>query len=176
MPEVLQYKDPVRNVNKEYLDGLEVLSSKVFALPGAKCRGGDRDPRFSHLAPGTAEAVLFDHLATIRHKDSGMIFVAFRQTLDALHLEQSSVIKYPKWLMDSDVKKTELSTYIHSVKSPYNKNPSAVLNDRSITDTTAQTRVDKWLQEIITPWVFDTVAFFLLKNHIITEEMYGKMK
>lgn len=175
MPET-KLKDPVRNINQEYLAGLEVLSNKEFALPGAKCRGGDRDLRFSHLAPGSAEMVLFNHLATVRHRASGMVFVVFRKTMDALHLEQSDLVKYPRWLMDSTVKKTELSTYIHVIKAPFDKNPGLVLKDRSIMDTTAQTRVDRWLQDITTPWVFDTVAYYLLKNNIITEEMYGAIR
>ena len=166
-------KDPVRSVNQEFLQGLEVVSNKEFALPGAICKGGDRDPRFSHLAPGTAGAILFNHLATIRHAKTGTVFVAFRQTMDALHLEQQDPVKYPVWLMDDKVKKSELRTYIHAVKPPYDKNPGLVLKERAITDVTSQTRVDRWLQEITLPWVFDTVAYFLLKNHIITEEMYG---
>lgn len=172
----LTLKDPVRNINQEFLQGLEVLSNKEFPLPGARCRGGDRDPRFSHLAPGTAELVLFNHLATIRHPKSGMVFVVFRQTLDALHLEQQDPIKYPTWLMDSAQKKSELATYIHIMKAPYDKNPGRVANDVSIVAPTGQTRVDKWLQEIQIPWVFDTVAYFLLHNKIISEEMYGKIK
>lgn len=175
MPEI-KFKDPVRNVNQEFLHGLDVLSNREFALPGAKCKGGDRDPRFSHLAPGTAEMVMFNHLATVRHRPTGVVFVAFRKTLDALHFEQTNPDKYPKWLMDSDVKKTELNTYIHSVKAPYDKNPNLVLRDSTIMDPAGQTRVDKWLQEITNPWIFDTVAYFLLKNHIITEEMYGSIR
>jgi hypothetical protein len=172
----VQFKDPVRNVNQEFLHGLEVVSNKEFALPGAKCKGGDRDPRFSHLAPGTAEMVAFNHLATIRHRPTGAMFVAFRKTLDALHFEQQNPDKYPQWLMDSDVKKTELATYIHMVKAPYDKDPGKVRHDSSIMDTSGQTRVDKWLQAITTPWIFDTVAYFLLKNNIITQEMYGTIR
>lgn len=171
-----QPRDPVRNINQQYLSGLEVMSNKEMPLPGAKCRGGERDPRFTHLSTGTAEVCLFDHLATIRHKPSGMIFVAFRKTMDALHLEQTDPLKYPQWLMDSSTKKTELSTYIHAIKAPYDKNPNLVLKDRSIMDITGQTRVNKWLQEIQLPWLFDTVAYFLLKNHVINQEMYGKIK
>lgn len=174
MSEQTEYKDPVRQVNQEFLHGLEVLSNKEFPLPGARIRGGDRDPRFSHLAPGIAEMSVFDHLATVRHRPSGTIYVAFKKTMDALHFEQQDPTKYPTWLMDSTVKKTELDVYIHMVKAPYDKNPSAVLGDRRITDVASQTRVHMWLHEISLPWVFDTVAHFLLKNHIITEEMYGK--
>lgn len=168
-------KDPVRNINPEYLQGLEVLSNKEFPLPGSKCKGGSVDIRHKHLS-GAAEVVLFDHLATVRHKSSSMVFVAFRKTMDALHLEQNDPTKYPSWLMDSSVKKTELDVYIHALKSPYNTNPGLVLKDAAIVDASAQTRVDKWLAPIITPWVFDTVAYFLLKNNVITEEMYGKIQ
>lgn len=170
-----KYKDPVRQVNQEFLHGLEVLSNKEFPLPGARCQGGERDPRFSHLDPGTAEMTLFNHVATVRHRQSGTMYVAFKKTMDALHLEQQDPTKYPVWLMDSSVKKTELDVFIHMVKDQYSKSPSTVLGDRRITDVTAQTRVDRWLQEITLPWVFDTIAYFLLKNHIITEEMYGKI-
>jgi hypothetical protein len=168
------FKDPVRNINQEYLQGLEVLSNKEFPLPGARCKGGDKDPRFSHLESGTGEMVFFNHLATVRHKTSNMIFVAFQQTMDALHLEQQDLIRYPKWLMDSQEKGTELSIYIHSIKPPYNINPGKVMTDDSIITPTAQTRTGKWLQEIKEAWVFDTVAYFLLNNAIITPEMYRK--
>ena len=170
------FKAPTRQVNHEYLLGLDVLSQKEYPLPGATIRGGDRDPRFSHLAPGTAEMVVFTHQATIRHRSSNMVFVAFKKTLDALHLEQQDTSKYPKWLMDSDVKKSELDIYIHTVIPPYNKDPRLVIRDRTITDVSSQTRVHKWLQEITEPWIFDTLAYFLLKDKIITQEMYGKIK
>lgn len=172
----VHYKDPVRNINQEYLQGLELLSNKELPLPGARCRGGSTDPRFKHLENKTGEAILFNHLATIRHKSSNMLFIAFRQTMDSLHLEQHDPQKYPSWLMDSNVKKTELSTYIHAVKPPYNKNPGLVVKEPNIIDVTSQTRIHKWLEEISLPWVFDTVVYFLLKNNIITEEMYGKIK
>jgi hypothetical protein len=175
MPEI-NYKEPVRLVNHEYLIGLDVLSQKEYPLPGATIRGGDRDARFLHLVSGTAEAVIFTHQATVRHRASNMVFIAFKKTLDALHLEQQDTNKYPKWLMDSDVKKSELDIYIHTVMPPYNTDPRLVTRDRNITDVTGQTRVHKWLQEITEPWVFDTVAYFLLKNKIITQEMYGKIK
>src|SRR4051812_20505513 len=113
-----QLKDPVRNISQEYLFGLEVLSNKEFPLPGGKCRGGDKDPRFKHLPSGTGEAVLFNHLTTVRHKPTNTTFVSFKKTLDALHLEQKDPNKYPSWLMDGDLKKTELDVYIHIVKPP----------------------------------------------------------
>ena len=175
----VQYKDPVRNINQEYLQGLEVLSNKEFPLPGSRCRGGETDARFTHLKASdpsrVPEVTLFNHMATIRHRSSGMTYVVFKKTMDALHLEQQDLNKYPSWLMDSNVKKTELDIYIHSVKPPYHKNPKLVTNDHNIVNITAQTRIHKWLDPINTAWVFDTVAYFLLKNNIITQEMYGKI-
>lgn len=170
----IQFKDPVRPINTEYLQGLEVLSNKEFSLPGAVCRGGNRDSRHTHLGSGTGEVVFFNHLATIRHNPTKGLFVIFKQTMDGLYYEQQDPEKYPKWLMDSKVKATELAIYIHSVKPPYNDNPLLVLSDRNIMDATSQTRQHKWLEEIRNDWVFDTVAYFLLKNNIITEEMYGR--
>lgn len=175
MSEQARYRDPVRNVNREFIHDLEVISNKEMPLPGARCRGGEKDPRFTHLSAGTGEAILFDHLATVRHKRTGMIFVVFKKTMDALHLEQTDISKYPSWLMDSTVKKSELDVYIHTLKAPYDKNPGLVTRDRTIIDPTAQTRIHKWLTEITTPWVFDSVAYFLLSNKIITQEMYGKI-
>lgn len=169
------YRDPVRNINQEYLHGLEILSNKKFPLPGARCKGGSVDPRFTHIDSSTGEMLFFEHLATVRHKASDMVFVAFQQTMDALHLEQKDPAKYPKWLMDSKEKSTELSIYIHSVKPPYNLNPARVVQDSAITTPTAQTRTAKWLQEIQETWVFDTVSYFLLNNKIITPEMYRKI-
>lgn len=170
-----QPKAPVRNINTEYLHGLEVISNKIYPLPGSECKGGTKDPRHKHLPSGEASVVMFDHLATIRHRDTNTLFVAFRQTMDALHFEQTDPDKYPSWLMDSDVKKTELSIYIHYIKFPYSVRPTAVVKDRSITDVSGQTRIHLWLSEIGIPWVFDTVAYFLLQNNVITQEMYGKM-
>src|SRR4051812_3451442 len=103
-----QYRDPVRSVNQEFLSGLELISQKVYPLPGSKCRGGDRDKRFTHLPSGEAEAVLFTHVATIRHRGSGAFFVAFKETKDAIYLQQQDPVKYPKWLMESELKETDL--------------------------------------------------------------------
>lgn len=174
MPE-LQFKDPVRSINAEWMQGLEVVSNKEYPLPGAKCRGGSVDPRHTHLQKDTAEVLLFVHLATVRHNPTNTWFVVFKQTMDALHLEQQDTEKYPKWLMDSQLKKTELSIHIHSVLPPYSSNPILVTKDPKIMDTTAQTRVHLWLGEIATPWVFDTLAYYLLQNKIITQDMYGRL-
>jgi len=167
-------KDPVRNINAEYLQGLEVLSQKEYPLPGATCRGGSPDPRLKlNKKEADGQVVLFNHLATVRHKPTNTWFVVFKKTMDALLLEQQDPAKYPKWLMDSPQKSGELSVHIHTIKPPYSSNPILVAKDRAIMDTTAQTRVHLWLSEIGLSWVFDTVAYYLLKNKIITEEMYG---
>lgn len=170
-----ELKHPVRNINAEYMSGLQVLSNKEYPLPGAHCRGASKDARHTHLS-GTAEVVLFNHIATVRHKPTNTWFVVFKKTMDALHLEQQDPTKYPKWLMDSSLKEGELTIHIHTIKPPYADNPMLVARDRAIIDATAQTRVHLWLSEIGLPWVFDTVAYYLLKNNIINQDMYGKMK
>lgn len=168
-------KHPVRNVNQEYLLWLEVLSNKIYPLPGSHCKGGKVDSRHKNLPEREASVNMFDHLATIRHRPTGMLFVVFRQTMDALHFEQRDPVKYPSWLMDSDVKKTELSVYIHTILPPYVTNPTLVAKDPKIINVASQTRIHLWLSEISVNWVFDTVAYFLLQKNVITQEMYGKL-
>jgi hypothetical protein len=167
-------KDPVRSVNEEMLFDLELLSDKIFPLPGATFdRRGESDPRLSKLTPmsgvsSEGKVTFYEHVATIRHKATNRYFVAFRQTMDALFLEQNDSQLYPEWLMKSDVKKTELKVYVYTVRE-HNGQPLLPSKMPII-----RTHED-WLAHIGVPWVFDTLVFFLLKNHIITEEMYGKM-
>lgn len=178
MSEVQSPRGPVRSVNAQFLQGLSVVSNRVYPLPGGVCQKVVTDSRLTHLASLTDlpdTICLFEHVATVFHKDTNQFFVVFRKTMDALLHEQQDSKLYPQWLMDSAVKATELSVFIHFVKDPFNKNPSTVTRDRSIMDTTRQTRLDKWLEPITITWVFDTLAYYLLHNKIISEEMYGKI-
>lgn len=151
-----------RPVNQEFLVGLEVLDNKIYPLPGAYGkRPGDPDQRLKHLVSKDSDIVCFyEHLATVRHRPTGIMFVAFRETMDALFMKQKDPTKYPVWLMDHPVKKTELSTYIYRVKRP----PDS--NDRTH---------EAWLDQIIDSTLFDTIAYYLLQQGIITQEMYGSL-
>jgi hypothetical protein len=162
----------MRNVSQELLAHLHLEDNKIRPLPGGTGRrsGSEPDPRLSHLQGTSGDEVTFyEHLATIRYKGDGpsrskdLFFVAFRQTMDALMLEQSDPGKYPEWLMKDPVKKTELKTYIYQVA----KHPKQVQVMRSFED---------WLEHIADPMVFDTLAYFLLHNKIISQEMYGSLK
>jgi hypothetical protein len=161
----------MRNVSQEILAHLHLEDNKVRPLPGGSGpRSTEPDPRLSHLQGILGDVVTFyEHLATIRYRDpSGnsrkdMFFVAFRQTMDALMLEQSDPEKYPEWLMKDAVKKTELRTYIYRVA----RHPKEVPAMNSFED---------WLEHIENHMVFDTVAYFLLHNKVISEEMYGTIK
>ena len=161
-----------RIVNQEFLDGLELISNRVYPLPGATFeRRGGTDPRLSKLTPMTGITVsdkvtFYDHVATVRHRPTNRLFVAFRQTKDALLIEQSDLKKYPEWLMKSDVKNTELKTHIYTVK---------VRNGLPVMPTPMTATHEDWLEHIADVWVFDSVCLFLLRNHIISEEMYGKL-
>jgi hypothetical protein len=165
-----QAKDPVRNINNEFLAGLVLESNKIFPLPGAVFpRVGDTDPRLPNLVAMSglhppSEVAFYEHLATVRHQPTGRFFVAFRQTMDALFREQKDTAAYPEWLMKSGVKNTELKTYIYAVRELYGKPliPSR-MNLKSHED---------WLVHVTVEWVFDTLAYFMLKNNVISEEMF----
>lgn len=166
-----QLKPPIRNINREILSRLTLEDNKVRPLQGAVGhRTGEIDARLSQLKPMTgidqSDVVCFyEHVATIRyHDDSGQdkFFVAFRQTMDALLLEQSDPEKYPEWMMKHPVKKTELSIYIYAVVRHWKQVP--VLRTH-----------EDWLAHIADPMMFDTVAHFLLSQNVISQEMYGRL-
>jgi hypothetical protein len=177
MTDLKGFRHPVRPVNHEVLSRLTLEDATIRPLPGASGRRpqGEPDSRLSHLVQpqvGLGEALpdevtFYEHLATVRYKNplsssDDQFFVAFRQTMDALLLEQSDKALYPEHVMKSDVKKTELKIYIYAVKCA----PRQVPILRSHED---------WLVHIADPVLFDTIAHFLLKNQIISEEMYGKL-
>jgi hypothetical protein len=173
MTDLKGWKHPVKGVNQDILEKLELVDNKVRPLPGATGRRpGGIDARLSNLKPMTGvvhsdEVTFYDHLATIRYrspagKDGDQFFVAFRQTMDALLLEQQDPEKYPEWLMKDPVKKTELKVYIYLAT----RLPKQVPVLRSHED---------WLTHISDPTMFDTLAYFLLRNGIISEEMYGRI-
>ena len=80
-------------------------------------------------------------------------------------MEQADPIKYPKWLMDHDVKSGELSIYIHIAKPNAVKLLAAGVS--SIAD---------WLDEIPNELTFNSLAWFALKSGVMTEKMYGSFR
>jgi hypothetical protein len=164
-----------RKVNQEWLAGLEIVSNKVHPLPGAVGpRAAALDTRLPGLGktlftPGQASVgpkgsdlvCYYEHVATVRHKATDQFFVAFRETMDALLARQKNPDKFPEWLMKNQVKKTELSIHIYRVKcKPY--------------DT--MTSHEDWLEHVEDPWVFDTLAFYLLQSGMISEQMFRSLR
>jgi hypothetical protein len=165
------FRHPVRNVNPEILSRLTIEDTQVRPLAGATGRrpSGAPDPRLTQLRPivggaSSDEVTFYEHVATVRYKDASgdRFFVAFRQTMDALFLEQQDPEKYPEWLMKHPVKKTELSVYIYAVTRHWKEVP--VLRSH-----------EDWLAHIADPVIFDTLAYFLLSRGVISEDMYGRI-
>ena len=156
---------PGRTINPEFLSKLELVSDKIFPLPGASVmRGNYLDPRIRNWnIPGLSngeKVCLYEHIATVRHQPSDTFFVAFRQTMDCLLIEQKDPDKYPEWLMKSEAKKTELSIHIYQVRmiNGIHVMPKNLVHMNSHED---------WLQEIPDAQIFETVATFLLKNDAV---------
>ena len=166
------YVDPVRNVDMVFMAHLELLEREVRPLPGSFVHRKNVDPRLTGLkvmmtsagALGPREGdeiCLYETVAMLRHRPSGDVYLAFRQTIDQLMLEQTDPVRFPKWLMEHPVKRTELKIHIARVKSkPVGKDDRGWLE--FLPDTQAGVRI------------FDSIAQFLLKRQVITEAMYGK--
>ena len=132
------YVDPVRNVDMVFMAHLELLEREVRPLPGSFVHRKNVDPRLTGLkvmmtsagAVGPREGdevCLYETVAMLRHRPSGDVYLAFRQTIDQLMLEQTDPVRFPKWLMEHPVKRTELKIHIARVKSK-----PAGKDDRSI--------------------------------------------
>ena len=155
-------------LDPEFLSSLEVLDTTERPMPGSWVQKKSVDPRLEGLKPmwfqGQAvgpgevrEIALYTHIATLRHKKSGKVFVAFKESMDALLDRQQDPVKYPSWLMHHPVKKTELQIHIYQVvRRPADR------YDRS------------WIAPLESDIVFDTIAWFLLRKGILTEEMFSR--
>ena len=174
MPGTVELRDPVRNIDVEFLQQLELLDNNIYPLPGGVGqRPGAVDSRLSHLKlqAGPAgvlkprhgdQVVFYEHLATVRHRPTQTFFVAFRETMDALLARQQDRIRYPEWLMKSPVKKTELRIFLYRVTA----NPKLLPNLQSF---------EEWLAPIDDMKVHDALAYFLLQKKILTPAMFEKV-
>ena len=164
MPEPKIYL-PSKSVDLEFMSGLELVDSNIYPLPGGVInRGsGDPDPRMTIEHPQSTDTLTFyEHLATVRHKDR--YFVCFRQTLDALYKDQQDLVRFPKYVMQSGVKKTELKIFIWEVKA----NPKKMARNMD----SGTTWFDQWLKEIEHEPAHDTLVYFLIHKSIVEPEMF----
>lgn len=161
-----QFKDPVRSVNVEVLNRLEMVSDHVTPLPGGTGRrlSGAPDPRLTKLQDVKGDTVAYyEHIATVRDRKTAQFYVAFRETEDALFARSQDTEKYPEWLMKTPEKLNERMIFIYQVY----RHPVDVPVLRSHED---------WLTPITNPSVFDAIAYFLSKNHVISAEQYRNFK
>lgn len=157
-------KDPVRSINSELLERLEVVSTHVSPLQGGTGRriGTVPDSRLTKLQGSIGEDVTYyEHIASIRDKKTGQFYVAFRETPDALFARSQDLEKYPEWLMKTKEKINECMIFIYKVY----RHPSTVAVVRSHED---------WLTQITEPSTFDTVVYFLSRNSVISLEQYQR--
>lgn len=156
------FRDPVRTVNREVLDSLELTDTRVYPLPGGKGRRwtNEIDSRLSALtklgsSPVGEEVTFYEHIATVRDKRSKTFYVAFRETADAQLARESDLKKYPEWLMKTNEKQRERLIYIYMVV----KHPKDVAIMRSQED---------WLAPIDQQTAtFDAVWHFLSQHNIV---------
>jgi len=84
--------------------------------------------------------------------------------MDAILIQQQDPIKYPKWLHDSAVKQAERSVYIHMAKPNARRLLAAGVSNHQ-----------EWLDEITNEKTYNSIALFLLKAGLFTEQMYGSI-
>ncbi len=157
-------RDPVRNINAEFLQCLSLAEAKVYPLPGGVFpRGSDPDLRLSKLTSWKHSDLItyYEHVATVKDTKTGTYYVAFRETMDALLAQQKDPNKFPEWLMKHPVKRTECKIYVYVAYRHPKSVPGGV---QVFTD---------WLQHIEQDWIQDTLFYFLLKKNVISQDMYG---
>jgi hypothetical protein len=151
-----RYRDPVKNINQEFLRELELVSDKIHPLAGATGRKLNADDiRVADSAKVGDETCFYEHIATVKHKSTNRYFVAFRETMDAFLARQMDFEKYPKWLMDHKQKQCERNIYIYLVT----RHPKTVAVMRSHED---------WLVDLNDEIIFDAIAF-LAKHKIVND-------
>ena len=183
------FKDPVRNINRAFLVGLEIESHKIFPLPGATGRrqSNEVDSRLSKIAgttPVGEDVTYYEHLATVRHRPTNTFYVVFRETMDAFlvrhslctcknpafnakgqcgQCHKSNASMYPEWLMKAPEKQAELMINIYAVKC----HPNTVAVMRSHED---------WLSHIADTTIFDALAFFLEQKGIVDQKALANLR
>lgn len=104
-----------RKVNLAFVDGLETTDVRRYPMPGSLVT----NPGIPHLkTKQSAEVVLAEHLATVRHKPSGRIFIIYQDTVEALYLDNLDPVKYPAWLLETKEKQSERFIHISEMMRP----------------------------------------------------------
>ena len=105
-----------RKVNLEWVGDLELreVHDPPKPLAGAVVqRVWVPDERLAIRDAKDSDLVCFyESVAAVRHKMTLMIYVVFRETIDALMGQQKDKTLYPKWLMDHPAKRAERRFFI----------------------------------------------------------------
>ena len=160
--------DLFRSVDLEFCHNLETLSTEDRPMPGSFLKGAAIDPRLTgakvmimggqSIGPkeGATRASL-SHLATVRHRPTGKMYMACMQSYDALMAEQPDEKKYPRWLWDTAFKQLERKIYIQEVL----RKPSGP-DDRSWTDSIADDRI------------FESIFYYLKLKGLLPASMFDR--
>ena len=172
MSRELNLRDPVRPLTEGMLawaSQLEILDAEVYPLPGGQQRRTwAPDARLTHLnascsAKSSDVVTYYNHVAALRHKKDGLVFIVFRETKDALLTQQRDPDKFPLWLMESPVKNTELRTFVAlMVQKP----------------RPGMTSPYDWLSPIEehfpnADWMVDVLAYTLIRKGLGAQDFYG---
>lgn len=134
-----------RQIDPEFISQLEITDERRYPMPGAIAKNPG-DPRINVDHPSD-EVILAEHLATIRHRSSGRIFIVYRDTVDALYLQSQDPKKFPKWLMEDERKQQERSIRVNEMLRPPNDK-----YDRG------------WLGEGLSDKLWDNLVYFIYQN------------
>jgi hypothetical protein len=162
-------KLPSKGVNVEWMSQLELLEARIYPLPGASVKRSTLgvDERLIVRDPKDSDEITFlEHVASVRHKPSMRIFVAARETMDALMRRQRDPERFPRWLMQHPVKSTEL--HIHILEAVANPKPFIASLGKS------EEWYQRWLNEVREDWMHETVSYYLLHNRLVREGFYGR--
>lgn len=162
---------PTRGVNMQWVLELELLEARVYPLPGGSVRRQtlDVDSRLKVQDSKSTDVITFyEHVVSVRHKPTGKIYVAFRETMDALLARQADPEKFPRWLMVNSVKQTELHIHLLEAKA----NPTPIAKVKGLSEVWFQ----QWLREIPSDEAGDSIhqslSYFLISNKLVREEMF----
>lgn len=151
-----------RPISMEIYQQLELLDRDVYPMPGSYMKRSEFDPRLPGLnslnTKHSDEIIWYEHLATFRLGKDGPLYVAFRETMDALLARQRDPLRFPEWLMKSKEKRSELTIHVARVlRRPSDK------YDRG------------WLEFLETAGqetLFETISHFLIQQKVVPEDSY----
>lgn len=159
-----------RGVNFDFLSGLQLIEvhDPPVALPGSTVsRLWTPDARLAVAdAKSTDLVTYYEYHAACRHKQTLLIYVVFRETVDALFARQQDLLRYPKWLMEHPAKQAERKFFIHRACG----NPKELSKRLG----TGEMWVERWLAPIDDDALFESLVYYMVGNHIGQREMYGR--